>query len=399
MPSMRTDLAMPKIVYFANTDWYLYNFRRSLALAARAAGYDVLMVSPPGEYGPRLRALGLRWQPLAAMHRRSLDPRRAVRVVSQLAALFRRERPALVHNFTIKCAVFGSLAAMFARVPVRINAVAGLGYVFASNDWRARLLRPLVDRALKLALRGRHARLILQNPDDATLFVTHGLIEPAQLRLIPSSGVDCTRFVPRPHGPNEPPRVVLAARLLWAKGIAEFVEAARVLHAHGRQVRFLLAGAPDSGNPAAVPEATVRAWVAANDIEWAGHVEDMSALFASADIVVLPSYYREGVPRSLIEAAACARPLITTDMPGCRDVVTNGRDGLLIPARNADALAAAIVCLLDAPEYAHTLGRAARRKALAAFDERIVIRHTLGTYAEALDGRYADAGTTPGFAA
>lgn len=382
---------MSKIILFANTDWYLYNFRRSLALAVQAAGHDVLLVSPPGEYGTRFRELGLRWTPLATMDRRSLNPWREVRALAELVALLKRERPDLVHNFTIKCAVYGSIAAMLARVPARINAVAGLGYVFASNDRRARLLRPLVRTLMRFALRGRRSRLILQNPDDAGMFERHGLIEDARVRVIAGSGVDCTRFVPRPASRNDPPCVLLAARLLWEKGLAEYVQASRSLRAQGRRVRFLLAGASDPGNPAAVPEASVRSWVDEGVIEWIGHVDDMPELFASIDIFVLPSYYREGLPKSLIEAAACATPLITTDMPGCRDVVADGMDGLIVPPKDAGALCAAITRLLDAPELARRLGLAARAKALARFDERIVIRRTLETYAEVLD----ESGTLP----
>lgn len=375
---------MSKIILFANTDWYLYNFRRSLAVAVQAAGHEVLLISPPGEYGARFRELGLRWEPLPAMDRRSLNPLRELRALAELVALFRREQPILVHNFTIKCAVYGSIAAMLTGVPARINAVAGLGYVFASNDRRARLLRPLVRALMRFALRGRRSRLILQNRDDARMFLDHRLIKDARVRVIAGSGVDCNRFVPRSRSRNDPPCVLLAARLLWEKGLKEYVQASRTLRAQGRQVRFLLAGASDPGNPAAVPEATVRGWVDGGLVEWIGHVDDMPALFASTDIFVLPSYYREGLPKSLIEAAACATPLITTDMPGCRDVVTDGVDGLIVPPRDAEALCAATARLLDAPQLARKLGLAARAKALAEFDERIVIRRTLETYDEVL---------------
>jgi glycosyltransferase involved in cell wall biosynthesis len=384
---------MSKIVLFANTDWYLYNFRRSLALAVQEAGHEVLLISPAGDYGTRFRDLGLRWQPLPAMDRRSLNPWREMRALSELVALFRREQPTLVHNFTIKCAVYGSIAAMLAGVPARVNAVAGLGYVFASDDRRARLLRPLVRVLMRFALRGRRSRLILQNHDDARMFLDCGLIEDARVRVIAGSGVDCNRFVSASRPCNHPPRVLLAARLLWEKGVREYVEASRTLRAQGRRVRFLLAGASDPGNPAAVPEAIVRTWVDEGLVEWIGHVEDMPALFASIDLFVLPSYYREGLPKSLIEAAACATPLITTDMPGCRDVVTDGVDGLIVPPRNAEALCAAIARVLDAPDLARKLGLAARAKALAEFDERIVIRRTLATYGEVLGGPAAVAAT------
>lgn len=372
-----------KVILFANADWYLYNFRRSLALALQSMGYEVLLVSPPGQYGPKLEQLGLRWVSVP-MERRSLNPLRELRLLFHLCRLFRRERPALVHSFTIKSVVYGALAARLARVPIRVSAVAGMGYVFISSDLKARLLKPIVRRLLKLALGGKGARLILQNPDDVAIFEQSKLVNLAHLTLIPGSGVDCKRFVDvqkeRQAGGL---RVLLAARSLWDKGLAEFVEAARLLLAEGRSIRFLHAGTPDEGNPAAVPEMTLRAWVKEGAIEWLGHVEDMPALLASVDVVVLPSY-REGLPKTLIEAAACALPLITTDVPGCREVVSDGLDGLLVPARDAQALALAISRLDDDPELARRLGKAARTKALAKFDERIVIDSTIEVYREVL---------------
>jgi len=372
-----------KVILFANTDWYLYNFRRSLALALREHGYDVVLLSPPGEYGPRLRALGLEWQPLR-MNRRSINPIREILLLRRLVGLFRRERPALVHNFTIKCAVYGSLAARLAGVPGRVNAVAGLGYVFSSSSLQARLLRPLVLRLLRANMDGANARLILQNPDDVRLFRQAALVHPERVRLIRSSGVDCIRFAQRSASRNGTFRVLLAARLLWDKGIAEYVQAARILRTRNLPIRFLLAGNPDLGNPGAVPEDAIRGWAAENLVEWLGHVEDMAALLASVDAVVLPSYYREGVPKTLIEAAACGLPVITTDMPGCREVVTDNVDGLLVPPRDAAALAEAIVRLQSDPELAHRLGMQARVKALTEFDERIVIEQTRKVYEELL---------------
>ena len=374
-----------KVVLFANTDWYLYNFRRSLALALKAAGYDVLLLSPPGPYGEKLTALGLRWQAVP-MERRSLNPLREAALLWYLVKLLRREKPALVHGFTIKCAVYGSLAARLAGVPARVNAVAGMGYVFSSSDLKARLLRPFVRLLLRIALDGDNARLVLQNPDDVALFERARLVSPERIRLIAGSGVDCSRFVPIPRmrSPGEPYLVLLAARLLWDKGIAEFIEAARRLRSEADALVFQLAGDPDPGNPAAVPDAMLRGWVDEGVVEWLGHVDDMPALFASVDMVVLPSY-REGLPKGLIEAAACALPLVTTDVPGCREVVRDGVEGLLVPVRDADALAEAIARLYADPPLAAQLGAAARERALAEFDEGIVIRRTLGVYRELLD--------------
>lgn len=368
---------------FANTDWYLYNFRRSLALALRDAGHEVILLSPPGPYGAKLQALGLPWHP-APMDRRSLNPLREAALVMWLSRFMKSQGVDLVHGFTIKCAVYGSLAARLAGVPARVNAVAGMGYVFTSNDAKARVLRPVVRSLLRLALGGQGSRLILQNPDDVRLFQKAGLVDETTIRLIPGSGVDCSRFAPTDSAPQQPGtrmRVVLPARLLWDKGLAEFIDAARQLRAAGKPIDFLLAGDPDPGNPAAVPESTVRQWMDEGLVQWLGHVDDMQALFRSVDVVALPSY-REGLPKGLIEAGASGLPLVTTDVPGCREVVTNNVDGLQVPVKNATALADALARLCDDPALRARLGAAARAKALAEFDERIVIERTMMVYEE-----------------
>ncbi|GLQ45737.1 glycosyl transferase [Dyella lipolytica] len=371
-----------KVVLFANTDWYLYNFRRALAMSLRRAGYDVLLISPPGPYGDKLRELGLRWEPVP-MQRRSLNVLRELMLLWYLIRLLRRERPTLVHGFTIKCAVYGSLAARLAGIPVRVNAVAGMGYVFTSTQLKARLLRPVVRGLMRLALGGKDARLILQNADDVELFKREHLVDPEHIRLIRGSGVNCAQFAGVsgrvPDGGRI--RVLLASRLLWDKGIDEYIAALRKLRNQGRDIDALLAGTPDPGNPATVPESTIRDWVDEGLITWLGHVDDMVGLLGSVDVVVLPSY-REGLPRSLVEAAACGLPLITTDVPGCREVVCDGVDGLLVPVKDADALARAIERLQDNPDLARRLGSAARMKARTQFDERMVIQGTLEVYAE-----------------
>lgn len=381
-----------KVLLFANTDWYLHNFRLSLAVALRDAGHDVLLVSPAGGYGERLRDAGFRWI-AAPMERSSLNPLREVRLVAWLRRLIARERVDLVHGFTIKCAVYGSLAARMAGVAARVNAVAGMGYVFTSNDPKALVLRPVVRNLMRLALGGDGARLILQNPDDVALFAKAGLVDASRVRMIRGSGVDCLRYAPTaPRADDGRFRVLLPARLLWDKGVAEYVAAARQLRGEGRAIDFLIAGDPDPGNPAAVPEITARGWVNEGVLQWLGHVDDMPTLFSSVDAVVLPSY-REGLPKGLIEAGACGLPLVTTDVPGCREVVADGVNGLLVPVKDARALAAAIARLHDGPALRARLGAAARQTALAEFDERIVIKRTLDVYCELVDAGPHDAAT------
>jgi glycosyltransferase involved in cell wall biosynthesis len=373
-----------KIILFANTDWYLFNFRLSLAQALQSQGHEVLLISPPGDYGARLQALGFRWQALP-MDRKSLNPFQELRLLVHLCRLYRREQPALAHHFTIKCVVYGAIPALLARVTARVNAVVGMGYVFTSTALKARLLRPVVRGLMRLVLNGPGVRLILQNNDDVETFRQAGLVRPERVRLVKGSGVDLSRFQPREQAaePDEPARVVLAARLLWDKGIAEYIEAARQLRARGLPIRFLLAGAPDPGNPASIPQATLDGWAAEGLVELLGHVSDMPALYGRVHLVVLPSY-REGLSKSLIEAGACALPLVTTDVPGCREVVTHEVDGLIVPVKDATALAHAIERLHRDPALARQLGQAARARALREFDERIVIRQTLAVYGELL---------------
>jgi glycosyltransferase involved in cell wall biosynthesis len=322
------------------------------------------------------------------MERLSLNPFRELTLLAHLIRLYRREAPDVVHHFTIKCVVYGSLAARLTGVKRRINAVAGMGYVFTSNAIRARILRPLVRWLMKVALDGDQSRLILQNSDDCAAFEKAKLVASGRLRLIRSSGVNTQRFRPRTHIPADHTsfRVILAARLLWEKGIREYVDAAQQLKAAGLGIDFLLAGSADLGNPSAVPAASLREWNDAGLIKLLGHVEDMAYWLHRVDIAVLPSYYREGVPKSLLEAAACGLPAITTDAPGCRDIVEHEVSGLLIPCRDATALARAIQRLYDRPDERVRLGAAAREKVLQTFDERIVLARTMDVYDELSPG-------------
>lgn len=374
-----------KVIMFANTDWYLYNFRLPLAKAIRDRGLDVVMVSPPGDYGERLLKEGFRWLPLP-MERQSLNPLRELIVISELVRIYRRERPDIVHHFTLKCVIYGALSARIAKVSRIINAVAGLGFVFTNQGWKAQLIKPLLKLVLRAVLRGNGSRLIVQNPDDGRLFVLNRLVDANDVRLIRGSGVDTARFTPNSiTNPNKHIRVLMATRLLWDKGVQEYVAAARILKKEGLDIEFLLAGASDEGNPDAIHAGQVLAWQAEGVIKALGHVEDMHVLLSDMDMVVLPSNYGEGVPRILIEAAACGLPIVTTDVPGCRESVVHGINGLLVPPRDAESLAKAIKQLFIEPQTRRDMGRASREIAVREFDERLVIGNTLAVYAELLN--------------
>ncbi len=375
-----------RIVFFANTDWYLYNFRLSTAARLQARGAEVVMLSPPGDFGHRFADHGIRWVTLG-MDRASLNPLREAFTLKELASVLRRERPQLIHNFTVKCAVYGALAARMAGVPAVVNAVAGMGYVYASNGLKARALRPIVSALMRSTLGHGNSRVILQNPDDAAALGELKLVAPERVRVILSSGVDTRRFRPADDGACEPRplRVLLAARLLREKGVGELVEASRLLRERGRDIEFLLAGTPDPGNPGSFSQGEVEQWHREGLVKWLGHVEDMPSLMRSVHVMALPSYYREGVPRCLIEGAASGLCLITTNLPGCREVVTDhGVDGLQVPPRDPASLAALLMQLDDDRELLRRLGAKARERATAQFDERLVIDKTLEVYEELL---------------
>lgn len=374
-----------KFALFANTDWYLYNFRLSTALELGAHGHEVIMLSPPGEFGERFATHGLRWITVP-MDRASLNPLREVVVVRELKRVLKAERPDLLHNFTVKCAVYGALAAHSSGVRAVVNAVAGMGYVFANNGIKARMLRPAVRALMRGTLARGNSRLILQNPDDAETFTRLRIMPPQRISLIRSSGVNLARFQPcAEREANARLRVLLAARLVREKGVGDYVEAARILKRSGRDIEFLLAGLPDPGNPGSITREEVERWSREGWVNWLGHVEDMAALLRSIDVMVLPSYYREGVPKSLIEAAACGLAIVTTNLPGCREVVTeHGVDGLHVDPRNAGSLAAQLAALDNDRGLLRRLGERARHNAVTYFDERMVIRRTLEVYSELL---------------
>ena len=373
-----------KALFFANTDWYLYNFRLALAKAVREMGIEVVLISPPGDFGPRLRAEGFRWIPVP-MNRRSLNPWSEAKFIVELVSLYRRERPDIVHHFTIKPVIYGSIAARLAGIVRRVNAVTGLGHVFISQNIRAGLLRPVVRSLMKFALNGPQGRLVLQNGDDRDLFLKYKLVATGRVRLIRSSGVDTSKFrwISGNGNTRGRIRVLLATRLIWEKGIGEYVEAARLLKRDCGNIEFMIAGSNDEGNPASVPNAFISKWAGEGVIHPLGHVDNMAGLLSRVDIVVLPSY-REGVPRILIEAAACGLPLVATDVPGCREIVAHNVNGLLVPAKDSISLAGAIRHLSANPDERVRMGEAGRKKALEEFDEKIVIRETLGVYRELL---------------
>ncbi len=373
-----------KLLFVVTEDWYFCSHRLPLAVAAREAGYEVAVATRVDRHGGVIEAAGLRLIPLRRLRRRSGNPLRELAALLELWRIFRRERPGLVHLVALKPVIYGGLAARLARVPHTVAAIAGLGHLFTARDRRTRLLAGLVRGLYRLALGGGDTRVIVQNPDDREILISAGITEPGRCRLIRGSGVDLSCFTPRPE-PDGPLTVILASRLLWTKGVGEFVEAARLLQS--REHRFVLVGDPDPENPAAIAVSTLEGWVAEGVIEHWGWQEEMAGVLARAHIVCLPSW-REGLPKVLLEAAALERALVATDVPGCREVVRDGETGLLVPPRDAAALAEAVRRLVADTALRRRLAHAARQRVEREFSQERVIAQTLGLYGDLLgEGR------------
>ena len=367
-----------KIILFANTDWYLFKFRIAQARALRDLGVDLTLVSPPGTFSPELEKMGYHWLPFP-LSRSGMNPLSEAAAIRRLVRLYRRERPDLVHHFTIKSILYGSLAAKAAGVKAVVNGVTGLGYVFSSGSPARRLLRLLVETWYRLALRGTQA--VFDNDEDRRFFVSRKLIRMKDAHVVRSAGVDVELYAPAPE-PEGVPVIMLAGRMLWDKGIREYVEAARLLRRDGVPARLVLVGEPDAGNPASITREQLQAWEASGEVEWWGFRADMPSVFRQVNIVCLPSY-REGLPTTLIEAGACGRAVVATDVTGCRDAVRDGITGLLVPAKDAAALAAGLMVLLRDPSLRRKMGEAGRKMAVNEFSTGRVNRDTWQVYAQA----------------
>jgi glycosyltransferase involved in cell wall biosynthesis len=366
-----------KLLYFVTEDWYFCSHRLPLAIAAKAAGYDVTVLTRVQAHGEVIKAAGLNLVPFE-ISRRGMNPLTEVVTIARLVAAYRRLAPDLVHHVAVKPVIYGSIAARLTRVPGVVNALVGLGWIFTSTNLLARLIRRVVETAMPFLL--NRGVVIVQNPDNAAVLLALG-VDKARIRLIRGSGVDTATFRPGPE-PQGAPVVLLPARMLWAKGVGEFVNVAERVRASGIDARFVLVGQPDPGNPSTVSQEQLQEWQREHRVEWWGYHADMAEVFRQAQIVCLPSYYGEGVPMSLLEAASTGLPIVTTDVAGCRDVVKDGDNGFLIPVRDGAALADALVRLLRDSELRKRMGARGRKRAVSEFDVGSVVSATLAIYQE-----------------
>jgi len=374
-------VSAPKLLYLVTEDWYFCSHRLPMARAAQRAGFDVAVATRVAEHGERIRAEGFALHPLR-WRRRSIGPGASLAAIAEIARLYRRERPQLVHHVALKPAVLGSIAALLAPVPAVINAVTGVGFVASSPGLRARLLRPPVTWLLTRLIERRHAHVIVQNEDDRQLLLALNPRAAARIAVIRGSGIDTRHFQPTPDPPAPPVVAGFAGRLLADKGVATLIEAQQRLYRRGVDLRLAIAGAPDPENRSSIDAASLARWRALPGIAWLGQIADIREFWRAAHLAVLPSR-REGLPMSLLEAAAMGRPIVATDVPGCREIARRDVNALLVPPDDADALAGALERMMDAA-LRRRFGAASRALVESDLAEEAVGAATVALYRRAL---------------
>ncbi len=378
---------MSKSVEMSNTlllldleDRYFLSHRRALALAARDAGYRVVIcVRIGGKYMERIRAEGFECLALGIKNRAGINIWSEFLALLKLFRVYRKYRPRIAHHFGVRNLLHGTLAARLAKTPFVVNSFLGQGSLFSEKSLKFRCLKKIVLSMLRYLHRRKNTRVIVQNNADKEMVLQNVLPDESRLSVVRGSGVNVLSFLPAPEPPGTP-LAVLASRMLDEKGVYEFVEAAVLLKEEGIKIRMVLVGSPDPKNPSSIPESTLSRWNREARVEWWGYREDMAEVWRSSHIAVLPTFYKEGLPRSLLEAAACARPIVATDVPGCRDILKDRVNGLSVVPRDARSLADAIGKLAQDSNLRRRMGEAGRRIAEQEFSDKFVTEKILELY-------------------
>ncbi len=360
---------MPKIVYFITEDWAFLSHRLPLARAARDAGWEVVIATQVTTKADIIEREGFLLEPIP-LDRGGANPWRELKALAVLADVLIRHRPDILHCVAVKPVIYGNLIAWLTRLKATVSALAGMGYAYTGGSLKVKALRFILSTVLRLLLRRPRHHLIVQNEDDRDLMLALGAATPETITLIPGSGVDLAALPALPPPDNDPPVFALVARMLADKGVREAVEAM------DRVPGLLwLVGSPDPHNPSSIDEHELRFWERDGKVKWLGHRNDIAEIWRQADVAVLPSY-REGTPKALLEAAACGRPIVTTDVVGCRQVIEDGVEGFIVPARSPYGLAEAMQRLAEDADLRHKMGAAARARAEARFgQDRVVAMH------------------------
>lgn len=362
------------VAVISNTSWSLVNFRGQLIKALRDAGYRVIAIAPEDRYSQQLQTIVSEFVPVP-MHNGGTNPARDLLLLVRLWITLRKHRPHAVLGFTAKPNIYGALAARALNIPM-VSNIAGLGAAFVQKTWLTTVVKELYRIAMRTV-----SVVFFQNQEDLSQFVEEGLVDSVRAHRLPGSGVDLKKFSPESINVDRVHqrfRFLLVARMLWEKGVGEYVDAARQLRQEGYNFECCMLGFADVNNPSAISREQLNAWSQEGVVQYLGETDDVRSVVLTADCVVLPSFYKEGVPRSLLEAAALERPIITTNQSGCRDAVDDGVSGLLCRPRDIDDLKIAMRRMLLLPaEDRRTMGQSGRRKMIEEFDERLIIQRYL----------------------
>jgi glycosyltransferase involved in cell wall biosynthesis len=382
----------PRILYLITEDWYFCSHRLSLAKTARDAGFEVCVATRVDKHRQQIINENFKLFPIK-LARENRNPLRELAALFEIIKIFIKEQPDIVHNVSIKPVLYGTWAARLFGSSAVVNLLPGLFWILSSLKSKSRIIEKVFQTMFRFIFLGHFSYTIFQNPDDMDAFLSHKIIPKENAELIRGSGVDVNEFKYTSE-PNEVPIIVLPSRMLWEKGIAEFIDAAKSLHQEGIQCRMVLVGAPDPQSHQSVPVETLEQFQAEGEVEWWGYQSDMAKIFAQSNIACLPSY-REGAPKALIEAAACGRACVATDVPGCREVVRDGENGLLIPPRDSAAIAKAIRYLILNPAERMKMGERGRQIVINEFSEEIVCGKTLAIYKRLLKQKKPDLSLVP----
>ena len=369
----------PRLLFVLTEDWFFCSHFIERARKARDSGYQVAVAAREGNHREIIQKEGLEFIHIP-LTRKSLNPVTEFFLLIYIFRVYRKFQPDIVHQIGAKPILYGTVAAYFAGVRVIVNAPIGMGFIFSSDIFLARLLRPFVKLAYKFSINPKSSKVIFENHEDCDLFINWGAVRHQDAVIIPGAGVDLNIFRPFART-NDIPTILLMARMLVDKGINEFVSAARLLRSKGIQARFLLAGSPDPGNPTSISMESLEGWHLEGCIEYLGWQENVAELLMTADVVCLPSY-REGLPKSLIEACACGLPIVTTDTVGCREVVSDGENGFLVPVKSVEPLADTLEKLIKDPSLRRRMGALGRIRAERLYDTQKISSSTLEVYSE-----------------
>jgi glycosyltransferase involved in cell wall biosynthesis len=370
----------PRLLYVVTEDWYFLSHRLPMARAARAAGFEVHVATNVGEDAEAIQQEGFTLHPVRFVRGR-LSPFSNIGTIFALRSVYGEVAPAIIHHVALQATVLGILAA-FGRNCAKVYAITGLGHAFIAGSGKARFMQRVIRFLLRFGLNRRRAVGLVQNPDDRDMLAEVG-VNPDHIVVIPGSGIDADQLRPIPE-PDGPVTIAYVGRMLDDKGLRNLIAAFRLVRAGNRDARLLLAGSPDPANPGSIPQIELAAWGREGGVTWLGEVADIATVWQRAHIAVLPSR-REGLPKSLLEAAACGRPLIATDVPGCREVVIAEKTGLLVPVDDPEALAAAMERLVRSSHQRIRLGVAARRLVDERFSADLIGKATVELYQSLLE--------------